>query len=78
MADDLNSQIWREDVERWCEDTLSMWRTQYRFWERAKYQGAPAALLTELSAVCENFKTAHDKMKALLAYFPPEERTARR
>lgn len=78
MADDLNTQIWKEDIDRWTEDTLSMWKTQYRLWERAKYQGAPSALLGELSAICQLYKDAHDKMKALSVYFPPEERTARR
>ena len=70
----LDEQIWREEVERWAEDALSMWKTQYNFWQRAQHQGAPPALLSELAALCEQFRTAHEKLVSLVAYFPAEGR----
>lgn len=75
---DLYEQIWRGDILRWRDDTLAMWKTQYRFWERAKAQGAPQALLDALSSVSENYRQAYERLNELAPCFPEETRTALR
>ena len=74
MTTDLDEQIWHDEVDRFAEDTLAMWKTQYRFWQRAQAQGAPAGLLNELSAVNELFRQAHAKLETLKEYFPKAEK----
>lgn len=69
---DLDEQIWREDMERWTQDIYSVWKTQYRLWQRAQAQGAPPALVNELSAVCTSLAEAYNKLSTLPRFFPKQ------
>ena len=42
-----------------------MWKTQYRFWERAKPRELPQALLDALSSVSENYRQAYERLNEL-------------
>ena len=66
----LMEQIWKSDIIRQAEDTLALWQTQYRFWERAKAQGAPKELLDALINTCEMYRGIHEQLKALSVCFP--------
>jgi hypothetical protein len=67
---DLEEQIWQDDIERFAEDALAMWKTQYRFWQRAHHQGAPEGLLQRLAEINEHFRQAHLKLLELKSCFP--------
>lgn len=67
---DIMNQIWKSDITRHAEDTLSLWKTQYRFWERAKAQGAPKELLAELYNICEFYRGAHERLCSISECFP--------
>lgn len=73
MKTDLEEQIWKDEIERFAEDTLAMWKTQYRYWQRAQAQGAPEGLLNELAEVNEHFRQAQLKLNQLSKYFPEQE-----
>lgn len=73
MKTDLEEQIWQDEIDRFAEDSLAMWKTQYRYWQRAKSQGAPEALLNQLAEVSELFRQAHLKLSELKEYFPKAE-----
>lgn len=68
----LNEQIWKEEVDRFAEDTMALWRTQYDFFLRAQSQGAPQPLLQELVEISDHFRTIHGKLAAISPCFPKE------
>jgi hypothetical protein len=74
MSEDLYEQIWEEDIQRFAEDTLALWKTQYRLWQRAKTQGAPPALLEELHAISELFKETHTRLMGITVFFPKADK----
>lgn len=71
---DLEEQIWKDDIERMAEDTLALWRTQFRFLERAQSQGAPVGLLNELAVINNLFKEANARLTSLAPCFPEAEK----
>lgn len=71
---DLEEQIWKEDIDRFAEDTLAMWKTQYRLWLRAKEQGAPVSLVTELGEISELFREANSRLASMAVFFPKAEK----
>ncbi len=71
---DLDEQIWKDEMERFAEDTLAMWKTQYRYWYRASTQGAPAELLNEMASINELFKEAHERLVKVSVCFPEAEK----
>ena len=73
MKTDLEEQIWQDEIDRFAEDTLAMWKTQYRYWQRAQAQGAPEGLLQRLAEINEHFRQAHLKLSELKEYFPKAE-----
>lgn len=72
MAIDLREPISREEMERFTEDTMALWRTQYMLFLKAQAQGAPSGLLSEMAGVSELFRQTHERLKNLVQYFPPE------
>lgn len=74
MTTDLDEQIWKDEIERFAEDTLAMWKTQYRFWHRASVQGAPPELLNELAAINELFREAQARLTQVSVCFPEAEK----
>lgn len=72
MTDEL---IWREDVAKEIEYLGEGARNLANFYHRAREQGAPAELLTELSLVWSDLTNARQKLDAILPCFSPEPRS---
>lgn len=72
MAIDIRDPIFKEEIERFAEDTLALWKTQYYLFLKAQSQGAPEGLLVELSNISESFRQAYEKIRAITPYFPSE------
>lgn len=68
-----NEPIWKEDIERFTEDTLALWRTQYEFWKTLQAQGAPPVLVAEIAQISELFQQAHARLAEVSKYFPAEK-----
>jgi hypothetical protein len=54
MGIDLREPISREEMERFAEDTMALWRTQYMLFLKAQAQGAPQGLIVEMADVSVN------------------------
>lgn len=72
MGIDLREPISREEMERFAEDTMALWRTQYMLFQKAQAQGAPQGLVAEMATISELFRQTHERLKNLVPYFPPE------
>lgn len=69
----MNEPVSEQDMDRLAEDVLSLWKTQYEFWQRTCAQGAPPALQSKMARISENFKELRDSILELSPYFPREE-----
>ncbi|TXH10599.1 MAG: hypothetical protein E6R04_04945 [Spirochaetes bacterium] len=72
MGIDLREPISREEMERFAEDTMALWRTQYMLFLKAQAQGAPQGLIVEMADVSELFRQTHERLKNLVQFFPSE------
>lgn len=72
MGIDLREPISREEMERFAEDTMALWRTQYMLFLKTQAQGAPQGLVAEMADISELFRQTYEKLKSLVPYFPPE------
>jgi len=72
MGIDVSEPISKEEMERFTEDTLALWRTQYNLFVKIQMQGAPKALVQEMSELSERFREIHGRLEKLCIFFPKE------
>lgn len=63
--------VWRRDVEKEIEYLTESTRSLSMFYYSLKDQGAPVALLNELSYAFAEVDNAKRRLSSLLQYFPP-------
>jgi hypothetical protein len=78
MLDIKEEPVWKEDVEAQLDELGALWKTQYGFVQRLKFQEAPESLIAKMVAVNNLLHQAHQVLEESVVYFPEEPRNDER